>query len=145
MRGTSRMRKSLLLVVIALMSVFILAACSDDNDNATTENDEAEVTDETEEAESTDGESYVIGATQILEHPSLDEAYNGFQAAIEDAGLNVEYDYQNAQNDQNNVKTISDNFVADRSEERRVGKGSGDEAAAAAKEKKTEESKDMRD
>src|SRR5690625_1190992 len=113
MRGTSRMRKSLLLVVIALMSVFILAACSDDNDNATTENDEAEVTDETEEAESTDGESYVIGATQILEHPSLDEAYNGFQAAIEDAGLNVEYDYQNAQNDQNNVKTISDNFVAD--------------------------------
>src|SRR5690625_1678704 len=113
MRGTSRMRKSLLLVVIALMSVFILAACSDDNDNATTENDEAEVTDETEEAENTDGESYVIGATQILEHPSLDEAYNGFQAAIEDAGLNVEYDYQNAQNDQNNVKTISDNFVAD--------------------------------
>src|SRR5699024_1150402 len=113
MRGTSRMRKSLLLVVIALMSVFILAACSDDNDNATTENDEAEVTDETEEAENTDGESYVIGATQILEHPSLDEAYEGFKAAVEEAGLNVTYDYQNAQNDQNNVKTISDNFVAD--------------------------------
>src|SRR5699024_418714 len=54
-----------------------------------------------------------IGATQILEHPSLDAAYEGFQAAIEDAGLDVEFDYQNAQNDQNNVKTISDNFVTD--------------------------------
>src|SRR5699024_11736657 len=40
-------------------------------------------------------------------------AYKGFQDALEDAGLDVEYDYQNAQNDQNNVKTISDNFVAD--------------------------------
>src|SRR5699024_12392653 len=32
---------------------------------------------------------------------------------IEEAGLDVEFDYQNAQNDQNNVKTIADNFVAD--------------------------------
>jgi len=32
---------------------------------------------------------------------------------LEEADLDVEYDYQNAQNDQNNVKTISDNFVAD--------------------------------
>src|SRR5699024_10407177 len=37
----------------------------------------------------------------------------GFEDAIEEAGLDVEFDYQNAQNDQNNVKTIADNFVAD--------------------------------
>src|SRR5690625_1241111 len=134
------MRKWLLLVVIAVMSVFVLAACGSEDDTDTTEE-----ADDVEGSENADGDTYVIGATQILEHPSLDEAYNGFQAAIEEAGLDVEYDYQNAQNDQNNVKTIADNFVADRSEERRVGKGSGDEAAAAAKEKKTEESKDMRD
>ena len=48
-----------------------------------------------------------------MEHPSLDAAYEGFQAALADAGLDVEFNYQNAQNDQNNVKTISDNFVAD--------------------------------
>lgn len=101
------MRKWLLLVVIALMSVFVLAACGDDNDAST---DEAN---DTEDSSETDGETYVVGATQIVEHPSLDEAYKGFQEALEDAGLNVEYDYQNAQNDQNNVKTISDNFVAD--------------------------------
>src|SRR5699024_3877464 len=58
-------------------------------------------------------DSFVIGATQIVEHPSLDAAYDGFQEAVEEAGLDVTYDYQNAQNDQNNVKTISDNFVAD--------------------------------
>src|SRR5690625_2801135 len=137
------MRKWLLLIVIAMISVFVLAACGSSDDTNTSE--EADETDDAEGTENADGDTYVIGATQILEHPSLDEAYNGFQAAIEDAGLDVEFDYQNAQNDQNNVKTIADNFVADRSEERRVGKGSGDEAAAAAKEKKTEESKDMRD
>lgn len=60
-----------------------------------------------------DGEVYKIGATQIAEHPSLDAAYEGFKEALEDAGLNVEYDFQSAQNDQNNVKPISDGFVAD--------------------------------
>src|SRR5699024_11333899 len=61
----------------------------------------------------TSGETFTIGATQIVEHPSLDNAFEGFKAALEDAGVDVEYDYQNAQNDQNNVKTISNNFVAD--------------------------------
>ena len=102
------MRKWLLLVVIAVMSVFVLAACGSEDDTDTTEE-----VDDVEGSENADGDTYVIGATQILEHPSLDEAYNGFQAAIEEAGLDVEYDYQNAQNDQNNVKTIADNFVAD--------------------------------
>src|SRR5699024_5349577 len=44
---------------------------------------------------------------------SLNAAYEGFQEALEDAGLDVEYDFQNAQDDQSNVKTISDNFVAE--------------------------------
>src|SRR5690625_2416929 len=105
------MRKWLLLVIIAVMSVFVLAACGNEDDTDTTE--EADDADEAGGSENADGDTYVIGATQILEHPSLDEAYNGFQAAIEEAGLDVEYDYQNAQNDQNNVKTIADNFVAD--------------------------------
>ena len=35
---------------------------------------------------------YKIGVTQIVEHPSLNAAYDGFKKAIEDAGLNVEYD-----------------------------------------------------
>lgn len=95
------MKKWSQLIVITALSVFVLGACGND-----TKEDKG-----TEEAASDD--SYVIGVTQLLEHPSLDNAYEGFQAAIEESDLDVEFDYQNAQNDQNNVKTIADNFVAD--------------------------------
>src|SRR5699024_1820003 len=84
------MRKVLLTSLFTLSLIFVLAACGSDDDA-----------------------DYTIGATQIVEHPSLDAAYDGFKDAIEDAGLDVKFDHQSAQNDQNNVKTISDNFVAD--------------------------------
>ncbi|CAM3337981.1 ABC transporter substrate-binding protein [Hydrogenibacillus schlegelii] len=60
----------------------------------------------------------VIGATQIIEHPSLDDAFRGFKAALQDAGFvegtTVLYNGQNAQGDMNNAQTIARNFVADR-------------------------------
>ncbi|KGA97398.1 ABC transporter substrate-binding protein [Alkalihalobacillus alcalophilus ATCC 27647 = CGMCC 1.3604] len=59
-----------------------------------------------------DGESYKVGATQIAEHPSLDAAYEGFKQALEDAGLDVEYDYNTAQGDQNNNAAIASNLVS---------------------------------
>lgn len=94
------MKRLLSIFSIAIISILLLAAC--------------EAGEEAGSSETGDGEeTYTIGATQIVEHPSLDAAYEGFQAAIEEARLNVEYNYQNAQDDQNNVKTISDNFVAD--------------------------------
>jgi len=107
------MKKWLSFLVIALLAMFALAACGGDDDSTDSAdaNDSAAETD-AEEVE-TNGETYKIGATQIVEHPSLDRAFEGFQDALADAGLDVEYDYQNAQADQNNVKTISDNFVAD--------------------------------
>lgn len=95
------MKKWLQLILIAALSIFVLGACGDDEKS------------EKDETDKKDGDSYVIGATQILEHPSLDAAYEGFKEAIEDAGLDVKFDFQNAQNDQNNVKTIADNFVAE--------------------------------
>src|SRR5690625_4560802 len=112
------MKKRLLFLMIAIVAVFALVACGDNTEsdegttNNGTENNDASNNENTNNAEA-DGETYVIGATQIVEHPSLDNAYEGFKAAIADAGLDVEYDYQNAQGDQNNVKTIADNFVAD--------------------------------
>ncbi|MEW9676325.1 ABC transporter substrate-binding protein [Lentibacillus sp. L22] len=91
-----------LLLLIAMIGMIGLAACSSD-DSAGSEGKAG-----------SDGEkTYTVGATQIVEHPSLDEAYKGFKDALADAGLNVEYDFQSAQNDQNNVKPISDGFVAD--------------------------------
>lgn len=103
------MKKRLSFLIIALIAVFALVACGSDD----AEKEETTTEDEASTDTEATGETYVIGATQIVEHPSLDNAFEGFKAALEDAGLDVEYDYQNAQNDQNNVKTISDNFVAD--------------------------------
>ncbi|GAA0446837.1 ABC transporter substrate-binding protein [Lentibacillus halophilus] len=48
-----------------------------------------------------------------MEHPSLDEAYQGFKDALADADMNVTYDLQSAQGDKNNVTPIAENFVAD--------------------------------
>lgn len=105
------MKKRLTFLIIALIAVFALVACGNDTEKeeTPTDNNDTDTSTETE----TSGETYVVGATQIVEHPSLDNAFEGFKAALADAGLDVEYDYQNAQNDQNNVKTIADNFVAD--------------------------------
>lgn len=93
------MRYSLQLLAIAIISVTVLAACSSDGASETSGNG--------------DENTYNVGATQIVEHPSLDEAYRGFQAALKDAELDVEYDLQSAQGDPNNVNPIANNFVAD--------------------------------
>ncbi|MCA1029231.1 ABC transporter substrate-binding protein [Cytobacillus kochii] len=56
-----------------------------------------------------------IGITQIVEHPSLDAAREGFIAALKDAGYEegkkLELDYQNAQGDANNNMSIAQNLV----------------------------------
>lgn len=107
----------LVLLIVALLTSVVLVACgsSDDSNSSTEENDtdnEAQETNEEEEATES-GESFVIGATQIVEHPSLDAAYEGFQAAINDAGLDVEFVFQTANGEQSNASTIANNFVAD--------------------------------
>lgn len=59
-----------------------------------------------------------IGIIQIVEHPALDAAREGFIDALKDAGYkegeNVSYDIQNAQGDTNNLSTISDRFVSNK-------------------------------
>lgn len=94
--------------LFAIVGMFILSACGSGTEEQASGQDTAN-----EEASGGDGGEYVIGATQIVEHPSLDNAYLGFQQAIEDAGIDATFDFQSAQNDQNNVKPISDGFVAD--------------------------------
>ncbi|HAJ33740.1 MAG TPA: sugar ABC transporter substrate-binding protein [Candidatus Atribacteria bacterium] len=60
----------------------------------------------------------VIGVTQIVEHPALDAARDGFIAALEEAGLkegeDVIYDLQNAQGDFNNAISIAQKFKDDK-------------------------------
>ncbi|SDI01876.1 putative ABC transport system substrate-binding protein [Alteribacillus persepolensis] len=104
-------KRWLQLLLGGALSITVLTACGSGNDeDASNEGEE-------EAAEGDTEEPVVVGATQIVEHPSLDEAYAGFKEALEDEGYtegeNIEYDYQNAQNDQNNTVTIANNFIAD--------------------------------
>src|SRR5690625_6985280 len=74
--------------------VLALAACGDASDPEPAGDGGDDAPEQTEDAP--DGETYSIGVTQIVSHPSLDAALDGFQAALSDAGLDVEYDEQNA-------------------------------------------------
>ncbi|OES44544.1 ABC transporter substrate-binding protein [Domibacillus iocasae] len=83
-------------------AAMMLAACGGGEEEAGTES-----------GGSPEGETYKIGVTQIVEHPSLDNAYEGFKKGLEEAGVSAEFDEQIAQGDQNNNQTIAQNFVAD--------------------------------
>lgn len=100
---------------VALFSILlILAACgNDEGTNTSPQPEEEEKAKETEPEEQIveEQETYKIGVTQIVEHPSLNEAFDGFKQAIEDAGLDVEYDIQNAQNDNSANVTIASNLA----------------------------------
>lgn len=64
---------------------------------------------------SADGsKKYQIGVCQLLEHPALDAATEGFKAALTElmGEENVTFDVQNAQGEQATCATICNNFVS---------------------------------
>ncbi|GGD24085.1 ABC transporter substrate-binding protein [Pontibacillus salipaludis] len=87
------------LIVASIVAILAITGCSS-----------SEAKEGNEKEESYD---YTVGITQIVEHPSLDAAQEGFKAAFEEAGLNVNFDVQLAQGDAKNNQTIADNFVGD--------------------------------
>ncbi|WP_125705613.1 tryptophan ABC transporter substrate-binding protein [Lacticaseibacillus daqingensis] len=56
-----------------------------------------------------------VGILQMMSHPALDQIHKGIIAGLKDAGYtvgkNVKIDFQNAENDQSNMKTMSERFV----------------------------------
>ena len=58
---------------------------------------------------------YTIGICQLVEHPALDAATQGFQDALTEklGAENVTFQLQNAQNDQPMAATICNGFVSD--------------------------------
>ena len=57
--------------------------------------------------------TFKIGVTVIVSHPALEADQKGFEKAISEAGLEAEYDYQNAQGDMANATTIAQKFKND--------------------------------
>lgn len=115
------MKKRLFISFVTfLLVLFALVACGS-QEAAQENNEEEQGTEEnnSEQSEATDPqkEQFKIGASQIVEHPSLDAAFEGFKAALADNGFvegeNVSYDFQSAQGDINNAASIATKFVAD--------------------------------
>ena len=59
-------------------------------------------------------ETYTVGVCQLVQHPALDAATQGFQDALtEKLGDAVRFDVQNASGDSNTCSTIVNGFVSD--------------------------------
>lgn len=102
MSSTLFRRRAFAAASLATASVFVLAACSSGGGEATPE--------PTDNGDTTASESYTIGINQLVQHPALDAAAEGFIAAFEDAGIDVEWDAQNANGEQSTALTIAQTF-----------------------------------
>lgn len=85
------------------MSLLALAACSNGGSSS-----------------NTDENVKRVGVLQIVQHDSLDAAFEGFKEGLAEGGYvegeNLEIDYQNAQNNQDNLKSMSEKLVRDQSD-----------------------------
>lgn len=62
---------------------------------------------------SAQSEKFLIGISQLVEHPALDASRQGFIDELKNQGVNVEFIDQNAQGDPNNALMIAQKFVKD--------------------------------
>ena len=96
------LNKKLLSLVLSLtLGVTLLTGCSGSSESSGS-------TDEVKK----------VGITQLVEHPALDQAKEGFVEGLKENGFvegeNLEIDFQNAQNDNPTSQTIASNFVNDK-------------------------------
>ncbi|MGI6684681.1 MAG: ABC transporter substrate-binding protein [Bacillota bacterium] len=101
----------IILSLVVLSIGLLIAGCSSQvNKDASSSGDE-----ETNEANS-EATNLKIGIIQIVEHPSLDAARQGFLDALAEEGYkegdNLSINYQNAQGDMPTLNTIAKNLVA---------------------------------
>jgi len=95
------MKKSNLFKIISvILSIVILSGCAASGGTGG-------------EPPADEGEKFVVGINQLAEHPALDAARDGFVEALEEAGVEVEVKYQNAQGDIPTSLAIAQGFVKD--------------------------------
>ncbi len=111
--------KKMLAVVLAVLMVLSLAACGGSSAPAATEAPAAAAPAATEapaaEAPATEAPAkvYNIGICQLVQHPALDAATQGFKDILtEKLGDSVKFDEQNAQGDSATCSVITTGFVA---------------------------------
>ena len=111
--------KKMLAAVLAVLMVLSLAACGGSSAPAATEAPAAAAPAATEapaaEAPATEAPAkvYNIGICQLVQHPALDAATQGFKDILtEKLGDSVKFDEQNAQGDSATCSVITTGFVA---------------------------------
>lgn len=105
--------KKILALVMAMTMGMGLVACGSSTSTDTAATDTT--TETTESTDAADGDaSYLIGICQLVQHPALDAATQGFKDALtEEFGDAVQFDEQNAQGDSNTCSTIINSFVSE--------------------------------
>lgn len=92
------MKKFVSLLLAGVLSVSMLAGCGSDS------------------SESAADKNVTVGIAQFAEHGSLDNCVTGFKEGMKEAGfeegVNVTYDFQNAQSDMAITNQIAQNMVA---------------------------------
>ena len=112
------MKKVTAFAMAAVVAASALTGCGSSSTAETTAaateaKTEAAAADSTEAAKE-DGKTYNVGICQLVQHPALDAATEGFEAALKDKlGDNVKFDLQNAQGEQTTAATICNGFVSD--------------------------------
>ena len=101
-----KMKKLLSLLCVAAM-IFALAACSGSQAPAATQAPAAE-------APAAEAQTFSIGICQLVQHPALDAATQGFKDALtEKLGDSVSFNEQNASGDAATCSVICNQFVSD--------------------------------
>jgi len=110
--------KKLFNSLLGISLAMSLVACGTDaaKEKETAETTTAETTtvEETTETTVDDSQTYSVGVIQLVQHPALDAATEGFTAALtEKLGDSVEINVQNASGDTATCATIANSLVSD--------------------------------
>ncbi len=101
------MKKNIIALILAAVMIITLAACS--GNSATSSPAPASSAKPSASADKT----YTVGIVQLVQHPALDNATQGFKDALsKKLGDKVKFDVQNANNDTATCAVISNKFVS---------------------------------
>jgi putative tryptophan/tyrosine transport system substrate-binding protein len=107
------MKKKIAALVLTALMALPLGACSG-NSTASTE-ESSQTSSETSAAAASEpaDKTYTVGICQLVQHPALDAATEGFKQALTDKlGDKVSFDEQNASGDTASCATICNQFVS---------------------------------
>lgn len=107
------MKKKLLSLVLAVLLVLPLAACGAQAGTAETAAPRSEVPQTDAPGTASADAQYTVGILQLVQHPALDAATQGFRDALtEKLGDKVTFDEQNASGDVPTCAVIANQFVS---------------------------------